>query len=78
MKWCIISLIWFFLKKDVTPQLLRPLVSTLPGINTQVLNTQNITHILPSLWMQPFFQKYSQTHPMIFPHTSRNTISVKQ
>lgn len=42
------------------------------------LSRNPITHILPSLWMQPFFQKYIQTQSIIFPHTSNKINPVKQ
>lgn len=41
------------------------------------LRTSNTLHILPSKWMLPYFQKYVDTIPCIFPHTIRNNNSVK-
>jgi hypothetical protein len=42
------------------------------------LRQNAIIHILPSLWMRPFFQKYIATPLIIFPHTGKNIDPVKQ
>ncbi len=34
------------------------------------LQKKTITHILPSTWMSPYFQKYVTSIPMVFPHTT--------
>ncbi len=41
------------------------------------LQNETFTHILPSNWMQPYFQKYIDTIPIIFPHTTTIDHSVK-
>lgn len=41
------------------------------------LQKNTITHIFPSKWMQSFFQKYIDTIPIIFPHTTTIDDSVK-
>ena len=33
------------------------------------LSKNTIQHILPSPWMRPYYQKYSNTSPIIFPHS---------
>jgi hypothetical protein len=42
------------------------------------LRQGNVLNILPSSWMQPFFQKYTSNQSILFPHTSKKTDSVKQ
>ena len=42
------------------------------------LHKNTITHILPSNWMQPYLQKYIDTIPIIFPHTTTIDHSVKE
>lgn len=41
------------------------------------LRKSNTLHILPSKWMAPYFQKYIDTMPCIFPHTIKSNNSVK-
>jgi hypothetical protein len=41
------------------------------------LQKNTITHILPSNWMAPYFQKYTDSVPIIFPHTTIIDHSVK-
>lgn len=42
------------------------------------LQKDTVTHILPSSWMQPYFHKYVDTIPVIFPHTTTIDHAVKQ
>lgn len=41
------------------------------------LRQGSIIHLVPSIWMQPHFQKYIRIPPLVFPHTSKIDTPVK-
>lgn len=41
------------------------------------LNSDNITHIIPSVWMESYFRCYTTQTIIVFPHTSQNSKPVK-